>query len=122
MMLGTRIVHLLMLSTVCGVHMMNTIASVQRECSSSMDKLRPVEGAQDCVNKRYDELFWWDENGNDRPFVCTLCDKVTMSGTDMKLLDPEVLKKNKELFMWSAHVAEEQPTRAIEEKYKFVTG
>jgi hypothetical protein len=60
---------------------MNTIASVQQECSSSMDKLKPAEEVQDSVNKRCDELFWWDENGDDRPFVRTLCDEVTTSGS-----------------------------------------
>jgi hypothetical protein len=71
-----------------------------------MQKLRPAEEVKDSINKRCDELFWQDENGNDRPFMCTLCDEVTMNGTDMKLLDPEVPKKNKELFMWSVHVSD----------------
>jgi hypothetical protein len=100
---------------------MNTVALVQEQCKSFMDKLRPVEEVQDSINKRYDELFWRDENGNDRPFVCTLCDEVTMSGNDVKLLDPEVLKKNKELFMWSEHLVAERRVKAIEGKYEFVT-
>jgi hypothetical protein len=98
---------------------MNTIAAVQRECASFMEKLRPVEEVQDCINKRYDELFWRDENDSDRPFICTLCGEVIMSGTNMKLLDAEVLKKNRELYMLSVHVSEEQQIRAIEEIYQF---
>jgi hypothetical protein len=86
-----------------------------------MKNVRPVEEVQDIINKRYDELFWHDENSCNRPFVCTLCDEVMMSGTNIKLLDPEVLKKNKELFMWSVHVSAEQRIPAIEEIYLFTT-
>jgi hypothetical protein len=100
---------------------MNTLAAVQQECASFMKKVRPVEEAQDSANKRCDKLFWRDENGCDRPFVCALCDEVRMSDADTKLLDPEVLKKNKEPFMWSVHVSAEQRIRAIEEIYQFTT-
>jgi hypothetical protein len=97
-MLRSAIVIVVTLSTACGLYMMNTIAAVQRECASFIENLRSVKEVQESINKRYDELFWHDENGHNRPFLCTLCDEVLMGGTGMKLLDPEVLKKNKELF------------------------
>jgi hypothetical protein len=107
-MLRSVIVIVVLLSTACGVYIMNTVAAVQEQCASFLENLRPVKEVQESINKRYDELFWRDENGINRPFVCTLCDEVIMGGTDLKLLDPEVLKKNRELFMWSVHIEEER--------------
>jgi hypothetical protein len=56
-----------------------------------MEVLRPLEQIQESINKRYGKLHWCDEEGKNRPFVCTLHDEVIMSGNDIKLLDPEVL-------------------------------
>jgi hypothetical protein len=83
---------------------MNTVAAVQRECASFVEKLRPAEEVQESEHKRCGKLFGGDENGDDRSLVCTLCDEVIMSGTDMILLDPDFKEEQRTIYVERACV------------------
>jgi hypothetical protein len=67
-----------------------------------VDALPSAEAIQERVNKRYDELFLKDPNGDLVAPVCTLCDEFLMTKDDFKILLPDKLKNMKKTFSWTS--------------------
>ena len=96
------------------------ISDVKEEVRSPfMDQLPSVEQVQDRINKRYDDLWWKDESGTSRPYVCTICDEILMSGKDIQILDPKKLENARDLYSWEGNVKESERIPILENQYEF---
>ena len=57
------------------------------------DDLPSLSDVQKRVNKRYDDLFLMDKNGDRRPYVCSVCDEIAIKKSDMTSVTMTAMKK-----------------------------
>jgi hypothetical protein len=85
---------------------------------SFVDDLPELSEVQQRVNKRYDELFTRDKNGELAPYVCTICDEFILQKGDVKVLTLGKLKGAKKLLSWKS-MPDERRSKHLEDSFKF---
>ena len=64
--------------------------------------LPSVESIQAAINKRYDNLFYYDKRGERHSYICSVCDEYIMHENDREWMKLSELDKKRHLLSWSA--------------------
>ena len=78
--------------------------------------LPSAEAIQSAVNERFDDLLYKDKNGNRKPFVCVICDKILMHRPQEYQITREALTKVKPILSWS-NFKDVRRTTELESQY-----
>ena len=83
--------------------------------------LPSVESIQAAINKRYDNLFYYDKRGERHSYICSVCDEYIMHENDREWMKLSQLDKKRHLLSWSAiePVLGNVPD-ALKEKYTII--
>ena len=82
------------------------------------DNLPSVSDIQARVNKRYNELFLRDKEGNRRPFVCSVCDEIAIKKRDICIVTIQGMKGMGDVMRWE-NFNDIRRKPEIEGHYKF---
>jgi hypothetical protein len=68
--------------------------------------LPDVPTIQERINERFDNMFHYDLGGFRHAFVCTFCDEYLISSHDVNYLAIDMVRANRDLFLWSNYITD----------------
>jgi hypothetical protein len=81
-----------------------------------------VEHVQAKINKSFDDLFYYDNNGDRHAYVCTFCDEFLLCAQERNFIPLTDIRKKRQLFEWSTYIDDTNDLRALQplvDAYKF---
>lgn len=90
-----------------------------RNISFAGKELPTHEDIRDCINNSFNKLFYVDDDGNRKPYVCAVCDEFIDNKQDnMKTLLLSDIYGGKEKLSWSTYFKSSERITELEEQYR----
>jgi hypothetical protein len=81
---------------------------------------KDVASVQECINRRYNESFIWNQDGSFQPYVCSFCDEFLLHEHDQSYVNLDTVKKKWKLLAWCEHVDRLDRIPALESAFRFL--